>query len=307
MITQKLDQHVAAFLQGYEAEEQFFAGYKKHFPSRSAVIALLNDIKTLMFPGYFDNESAAGDKSEYLVSERLMHIQRVAQTQIKKALLYENNALSEEQASEQAEVMAEAFMDELPHVQALLLKDVQAAFDGDPAATSREEIVLCYPGFFAIFVHRIAHVLYQLKVPLIPRLMSEYAHGETGVDIAPGATIGEYFFIDHATGVVIGETTIIGAHCKLYQGVTLGALSTRKGQMLRGVKRHPTLEDYVTVYSNASVLGGETIIGEGSVIGGSAFVCQSTPKNARVSVKNQEITVHDPATASASDDGFEEV
>ncbi len=306
MITQKLDEHIAAFLQGYEAEEQFFAGYKKHFPSRSAVIDVLNDIKILMFPGYFDNESAAGDKSEYLVSERLMHIQRVVQTQIKLALLYENNALSENEASAEAEVKAEAFMDALPHVQTLLLKDVQAAFDGDPAASSREEIVLCYPGFYAIFVHRIAHVLYTHNVPLIPRLMSEYAHGETGVDIAPGASIGEYFFIDHATGVVIGETTIIGAHCKLYQGVTLGALSTRKGQLLRGVKRHPTLEDYVTVYANASVLGGETVIGEGSVIGGSAFVCQSTPQNARVSVENQEITVCDPAAHEASS-SFEEV
>lgn len=304
MTVEKIDQHISAFLRGYEAEEEFFAGYKKHFPSRSAIIALLDDIKTLMFPGYFDNESAAGDKSEYLLGERLIHIQRVAQTQIKKALLYEDSSLSDEEALLRAEPLAEAFMDQLPQVQALLLKDVQAAFDGDPAASSREEIVLCYPGFYAIFVHRIAHVLYVLNVPLIPRLMSEYAHSTTGVDIAPGATIGEYFFIDHATGVVIGETTIIGAHCKLYQGVTLGALSTRKGQSLRGVKRHPTLEDYVTVYSNASVLGGETVIGEGSVIGGSAFVCQSTPKNARVSVKNQEITIHDPAAPAET---YEEV
>ena len=304
MFIEKLDQHITSFLQGYEAEEQFFAGYKKHFPSRSAIISLLDDIKILMFPGYFDNESAAGDKSEHLLSERLMHIHRITQTQIKKALMYEDGTLSESQTSQRAEEITEAFMDELPHVQALLLKDVQAAFDGDPAASSREEIVLCYPGFYAIFVHRLAHVLHQLNVPLIPRLMSEYAHSTTGVDIAPGATIGEYFFIDHATGVVIGETTIIGAHCKLYQGVTLGALSTRQGQLLRGVKRHPTLEDYVTVYSNASVLGGETVIGEGSVIGGSAFVCQSTPKNARVSVKNQEITIHDPA---APKETYEEV
>ncbi len=303
MIEEKLDKHVAAFLEGYEAEEHFFMGYKKHFPSRSAIIALLDDIRILMFPGYFDNESAAGDKSEFLVSERLMHIHRVVQTQIKKALLYEDSMLSDASASKRSEEIAEVFMDELPRVQALLLKDAQAAFDGDPAANSREEIVLCYPGFYAIFVHRLAHILHQQKVPLIPRLMSEYAHGVTGVDIAPGAQIGEYFFIDHATGVVIGETTIIGAHCKLYQGVTLGALSTRKGQMLRGVKRHPTLEDYVTVYSNASVLGGETIIGEGTIIGGSAFVCQSTPKNARVSVKNQEVTIHDPAAGEA----FEEI
>ena len=305
MIKDKLDQHIAEITAGYEAEEAFFAGYKKAFPSRSACIALLDNLKTLMFPGYFDMESAAGDKSEYLLGERLLHINRVLQTQIKLAYLYEDKDLSTSEASARADVAAEAFMDKLSTIQSLLLKDVQAAFDGDPAASSREEIVLCYPGFYAIFVHRIAYELFQLKVPLIPRLMSEYAHSQTGVDIAPGATIGEYFFIDHATGVVVGETTIIGNHCKLYQGVTLGALSTRKGQGLKGVKRHPTLEDHVTVYSNASVLGGDTVIGEGSVIGGSAFVCQSTPKNARVSLKNQEITIHDPANDKP--ESFEEV
>ena len=295
MISTELDQRVAEFLENYDAEEAIFAGWKKHFPSRSAIISLLGDIKTLMFPGYFDIESAAGDKDEYLLGERLLHIKRVTQTQIKKAYLYADARLTEEDASAKADAAAEQFLAELAPIQRMLLKDVQAAFDGDPAATSYEEIVLCYPGFYAIFVHRLAHALYRIGVPLIPRLMSEYAHGQTGVDIAPGASIGEYFFIDHATGVVIGETTIIGSHCKLYQGVTLGALSTRKGQALRGVKRHPTLEDYVTVYSNASVLGGETVIGEGTIIGGSAFVCQSTPKNARVSVKNQEVTIHDPA------------
>ena len=304
MIKDKLDSHIAELTAGYEAEEAFFAGYKKCFPSRSACIALLDDLKILMFPGYFDMQSKAGDKSEYLLGERLLHINRTLQTQVKLAFMYEDAELSEDAASERADKVAEVFMDRLPRIQSLLLKDVQAAFDGDPAASSREEIVLCYPGFYAIFVHRVAHVLYEQQVPLIPRLMSEYAHSQTGVDIAPGATIGEYFFIDHATGVVIGETTTIGAHCKLYQGVTLGALSTRKGQALRGVKRHPTLEDYVTVYSNASVLGGETVIGEGTVIGGSAFVCQSTPKNARVSLKNQEITIseHKPKP-----EAFEEV
>lgn len=306
MLNNTLDNQVAAFLKNYDAEEAFFAGYKKHFPSRSAIIGLLDNIKVLMFPGYFDNESAAGDKGEFLLAERLMHINRIIQTQIKKAYLYENPQMPEDEASHKAEESAQTFMEALPNIQALLAKDVQAAFDGDPAAASYEEIVLCYPGFYAIFTHRIAHVLYELKVPLIPRLMSEYAHSQTGVDIAPGATIGEYFFIDHATGVVIGETTVIGAHCKLYQGVTLGALSTRKGQALRGVKRHPTLEDYVTVYSNASVLGGETVIGEGTVIGGSAFVCQSTPKNARVSLKNQEITIHEPEP-KAKPEAFEEV
>ena len=145
--------------------------------------------------------------------------------------------------------------------------------------------MFCYPGFFAIFVYRIAHELYVQDVPMVPRIMSEYAHDHTGVDINPGATIDEYFFVDHATGVVIGETTDIGKHVKIYQGVTLGALSTRAGQDLRGVKRHPTIEDNVTIYSNASVLGGETVVGAGSVIGGSAFVTSSVPKNARVSLK----------------------
>ena len=174
------------------------------------------------------------------------------------------------------------------------LDDVQAAFDGDPAAQSKEEIIFSYPGFFAIFVYRIAHELYVQDVPLIPRIMSEYAHGRTGVDINSGATIGEYFFIDHATGVVIGETTTIGNHVKVYQGVTLGALSTRAGQALSGVKRHPTIEDDVTIYSNASVLGGETVIGEGSIIAGSAFVISSVPAGSRVSLKNQEVNVRTP-------------
>ena len=176
----------------------------------------------------------------------------------------------------------------------ILLTDVQAAFDGDPAAQSKEEIIFSYPGFFAIFVYRIAHELYVQDVPLIPRIMSEYAHGRTGVDINSGATIGEYFFIDHATGVVIGETTTIGNHVKIYQGVTLGALSTRAGQALSGVKRHPTIEDDVTIYSNASVLGGETVIGEGSIIAGSAFVISSVPAGSRVSLKNQEVNVRTP-------------
>ena len=183
------------------------------------------------------------------------------------------------------------FLAELPRLQRLLLKDAEAAFEGDPAAHSREEVILCYPGMRAIFVHRIAHELYLRKVPLIPRLMSERAHGETGIDIHPGATIGEYFFIDHGTGVVIGETTVIGSHAKIYQGVTLGATSTRKGQALAGTKRHPTLGDFVTVYSNASVLGGNVVIGSGAVIGGSAFVTESIPENARVGVKDQEVVV----------------
>lgn len=291
MFNAKLDERIRAIAKGYEAEEIFFTKERKQFPSRSAVIELIYDIRTLLFPGYFDNESAAGDTSEHLIGERLLHINRVLNTQVRKALLYGDSTLEDEEARQRAEEIAEQFLDRLPIIQELVLKDSKAAFDGDPAARSREEVILTYPGVFAVFVYRIAHELFKLEVPLIPRLMSEHAHGQTGIDIGPGAQIGEYFFIDHGTGVVIGETTIIGSHAKIYQGVTLGATSTRKGQLLAGVKRHPTLGDFVTVYSNASVLGGDTVIGSGSVIGGNAFVCESVPENARVGVKDQDITV----------------
>lgn len=176
--------------------------------------------------------------------------------------------------------------EQLPEIQRLLLTDVQAGFDGDPAAKSKEEIIFSYPGLFAIYVYRLAHVLYKEEIPFIPRVMSEYAHGRTGIDINPGATIGEYFFIDHGTGVVVGETTEIGNNVKLYQGVTLGALSTRKGQQLANVKRHPTIRDNVTIYSNSTVLGGETVVGENTIIGGNTFITESIPANTKVSAKS---------------------
>ena len=287
----KLDRHVDAIMQGYKLEEEFFAQHKHIFPRRAATYDLIYAIRSLLFPGYFDDETAAGVSTKTLVGERLLHIKRVMVEQIERALRFKDWSLPEEEAHDRAHVVTEEFIEQLPRIQELILKDAEAAFQGDPAALSREEVILTYPGMFAIMVHRISHELYIRKVPLIPRLMSEYAHSRTGIDINPGATIGEYFFIDHGTGVVIGETTEIGHHAKIYQGVTLGATSTRKGQMLSGKKRHPTLGDYVTVYSNASVLGGDVYIGSGSVIGGSAFVCESVPENARVGVKDQEIVV----------------
>ncbi|MCL2159165.1 MAG: serine acetyltransferase [Oscillospiraceae bacterium] len=171
---------------------------------------------------------------------------------------------------------------ELPNIQKMLYKDAQAGFDGDPAAQSIDEIILSYPGFFAVFVYRIAHFLFLQSVPFIPRMMSEHAHSTTGIDIHPGAKIGEYFFIDHGTGVVIGETAIIGNRVKLYQGVTLGAISTKGGQKLSGIKRHPTIEDDVTIYSNATILGGETVVGRNSTIGGNVFITKSVPPNSKV-------------------------
>ena len=260
-------------------------------PDRSCIIRILKDLKRVMFPGYFGEENIALISPQYFIGDRLTDIYGKLKPQIEISLYYRDyEKYTEEEISERAEEVCEEFFKRLPYVQQMLLKDVQAGFDGDPAAKSREDVVISYPGLFAIFVYRMAHELYRLKVPFIPRIMSEYAHGHTGIDINPGAVIGEYFFIDHGTGIVIGETTEIGDHVKIYQGVTLGALSTRSGQLLRDVKRHPTIEDNVTIYSSASILGGETVIGKGSVIGGNAFITSSVAPGTRVSVSSPELT-----------------
>ena len=292
MIDAQFDELVSKISSNYEAEEIFVTKPFGHFPNRDAIISIIKDVRSLVFPGYYAGEALKGVGAENYVAEQLMRIRNALRTQVHEAFLFRDAAaLPAADIEAKTDAVVDAFMAELPHVQELLFKDVQAAFDGDPAAQSKQEIILAYPGLFAIFVYRIAHILYGHKVPLIPRLMTEYAHSKTGVDINAGATIGEYFFIDHATGVVIGETTTIGSHVKIYQGVTLGALSTRKGQQLAGVKRHPTIEDDVTIYSNASVLGGQTVVGKGAIIAGSAFVIESVPAYARVSLKNQEVVV----------------
>ena len=292
MIDAQFDELVSKISSNYEAEEIFVTKPFGHFPNRDAIISIIKDVRSLIFPGYYAGEALKGVGAENYVAEQIMRIRNALRTQVHEAFLFrDGTTLPAQDIEANTDAVVDAFMAELPHVQELLFKDVQAAFDGDPAAQSKQEIILAYPGLFAIFVYRIAHILYSHKVPLIPRLMTEYAHSKTGVDINAGATIGEYFFIDHATGVVIGETTTIGSHVKIYQGVTLGALSTRKGQQLAGVKRHPTLEDDVTIYSTASVLGGQTVVGKGAIIAGSAFVTESVPAYARVSLKNQEVVV----------------
>ena len=292
MIDAQFDELVSKISSNYEAEEIFVTKPFGHFPNRDAIISIIKDVRSLVFPGYYAGEALKGVGAENYVAEQIMRIRNALRTQVHEACLFRDAAaLPAADIEAKTDAVVDAFMAELPHIQELLFKDVQAAFDGDPAAQSKQEIILAYPGLFAIFVYRIAHILYGHKVPLIPRLMTEYAHSKTGVDINAGATIGEYFFIDHATGVVIGETTTIGSHVKIYQGVTLGALSTRKGQQLAGVKRHPTIEDDVTIYSNASVLGGQTVVGKGAIIAGSAFVTESVPAYARVSLKNQEVVV----------------
>ena len=255
-------------------------------PDRDAVIDILNDIKNLMFPAYFasfDKDETAEAFAEPLLNSIYFKMKK----QIALALSFKEK----KNISEQADTLAYEFIEQLPKIHKILLTDAQATFEGDPAAQSKEEIIFSYPGFFAIFVYRVAHLLYLAKIPFIPRMMTEYAHGKTGIDINPGADIGEYFFIDHGTGVVIGETTVIGRYVKIYQGVTLGALSPRKGQILSGKKRHPTVKDNVTIYSGASILGGDTVIGEGAVIGGNTFITESVADNARVSSKLPELII----------------
>jgi serine O-acetyltransferase len=292
----EFDGIVAGIAKNYsEKEEIFFTDPDKHFPNKKAIVEIVKDLRRVMFPRYFGNETPTGTNPEYFIGETLIRIEESLRRQLREALLFRDPGLAEADLDAQVDEICSAFFNKLPEIQRVLMTDVQAAFDGDPAAQSKEEIIFSYPGFFAIFVYRIAHELYVQKVPLIPRIMSEYAHSGTGVDINSGAEIGDYFFIDHATGVVIGETTKIGSHVKVYQGVTLGALSTRAGQALAGVKRHPTIEDNVTIYSNASVLGGETVVGEGSIIAGSAFVISSVPAGSRVTLKNQEVNVRTPS------------
>ncbi len=299
MFGENLDQIVKAIEKNYEADEIFFTKPGRKFPSRLAVKNVLKTLRRVLFPGYFGPEMLSASASpSYFIGSTLIEVERELRGQIVTALTYTSDdpgaRCAPDEVQQRADEIMAAFFAELPNIQRILLTDVQALYDGDPAAGSKEEVIFAYPGLYAIYVYRIAHVLYEQKVPIIPRIMTELAHSGTGIDIGAGAKIGEYFFIDHGTGVVIGETTVIGDHVKLYQGVTLGALSTRGGQRLAGVKRHPTIEDNVTIYSNASVLGGETVIGEGSVIAGSTFVTFSVPPHSRVSVKEQEITVRQP-------------
>ncbi len=289
---QTIEHVVEQIADNYSNEPLFSTKAGKNMPERKIIIDALRELRLVMFPGYFGEQDATRGLPKYFVGDRLLAIYKMLVEQIACAFAYNEEekiraqsmeGMPDESNRQRAEEICGEFFEQLPRIQKLLLKDVQAGFDGDPAAQSKEEIIFSYPGLFAIFVYRIAHELYIRKVPFIPRIMTEYAHGKTGIDIHSGAQIGESFFIDHGTGIVIGETTIIGNHVKLYQGVTLGGLSTRGGQDLSGVKRHPTIEDNVTIYSNASILGGDTVIGKNSVIGGNTFITSSVPENSRVS------------------------
>lgn len=254
-------------------------------PDRDAVIDFIHSLKRVLFLGYFGEASHTRESAERTTEQGIRHIYETLKNQLCLAFRMEHRDCRCRYAAE----IAGDFICRIPALEEAMLLDLEAAFVGDPAAKSKSEIICSYPGFLAIFVYRAAHILYEAGVPLIPRIMTEYAHSRTGIDINAGATIGRRFFIDHGTGVVIGETTVIGDNVKIYQGVTLGALSTRLGRKLGGKKRHPTIENDVTIYSGATILGGDTVIGEGSVIGGNVFITESVPKNMRVSMKAPEL------------------
>ena len=258
-------------------------------PDKKEVISILKNLLCIVYPGFYRDKTYKIYHLDHTVSTLIEDVIFHLNKQILLALRYSGVDEDDEQRlSEHAQHIAVAFMRTIPKVREYLDTDLQAAYDGDPAAKSKDEIIFSYPGIYAITIFRLAHELFLLGVPLIPRMMTEYAHNLTGIDIHPGATIGKYFFIDHGTGIVVGETTEIGEHVKLYQGVTLGALSTRG----RSKKRHPTIKDNVTIYSGASILGGDTVIEEGVVVGGNAFITSSIRKGTKVSVKSQELIYH---------------
>ena len=260
-------------------------------PEKDAIVDILEKLRKIVYPGYYRNKSyrvyTMKNNITMLLEDVIYNLIKQISIVLKYSPDYEN--ADQENISRAAEDLTFAFLEKIPKIREYIETDVQAAFDGDPAAYNKDEIIFTYPGLFATLTARIAHELYLLNIPLIPRIMTEYAHSQTGIDIHPGTTIGKYFFIDHGTGIVIGETTIIGDHVKIYQGVTLGALSTRGGQQLKNKKRHPTIMDNVTIYSGASILGGDTVVGKNVVVGGNAFITTSIPEGAKVSIRNQEL------------------
>ena len=270
----------------------------KNLPSREAVAEITKDLLRIIFPGFYDRHALHSDQAPFFVSQMLTSITERLRHEIQKSLEYSprttsSNITASELALE-AKRITEEFLARVPDIRHQLAWDVEAAYAGDPAAMSHEEIILAYPGLEAVAVQRLAHVLYQAPIALIPRIMTEWAHSRTGIDIHPGAQLGSHFFIDHGTGVVIGETTVIGSRVKIYQGVSLGAKSFQKdsvGRIVKGMKRHPNVEDDVTIYAHATILGGETTIGAGSTIAANVFLTHSVPPDSLVYYEEAELKV----------------
>jgi serine O-acetyltransferase len=299
-----IEELTGEFLDSYRSDTRARRISQRYLPSREAIVEILEAVLDLMYPGYFGRRDLNSENLGVHVGQLVAALAPKLEREMEHCLCYgrERDAQREQdlgraefgECAPRAHELAEIFLGRLPEIRSMLIRDVQAAFDGDPAATNLDEVILAYPGVLAVSVYRIAHALYDLGVPMMARIMTEWAHSKTGADIHPGANIGAAFFIDHATGVVIGETTDIGDGVKLYQGVTLGALSFPRdasGQIIRGKKRHPTVESGSTLYANATVLGGQTVVGANSVIGGSVFLTRSVPPRSRVSLKEPELRV----------------
>ncbi len=298
-IGERLTNHVGEIVDSYNAEESTRHIGRVYFPSLTHITDLIDRLLELLYPGYIGRQDLTNNNISYHVGELLPRIGQLTFAQVFHCLCHEDQRKRGQQpqephCDEQAREVTRSFLAKLPGIRAMLADDVHAAIDGDPAATGPDEIIIAYPGMLAISVHRLAHELHTLGVPLMPRIMTEWAHRTTGVDIHPGAKIGRRFFIDHGTGVVIGETTDIGDNVKMYQGVTLGALSFPKdasGRIIREAKRHPTVEDNVTIYANAIILGGSTVIGAHSQIGGSVFLTSSVPPYSTVTITPPDLKV----------------
>ncbi len=263
-----------------------------NLPSRESVDHLATDLMQLLFPGYFEKRTLTKQEFDEALPQRLDHLRENLTSEINKCLRF----CEEQEAKTDGETESLHILRALPVIRGLLRTDVEAAYIGDPAAPSYEEIILAYPCVLAVALYRVAHVAYERNIPLLPRMLTEYAHRRTGIDIHPGAQIGSHFFIDHGTGVVIGETTTIGSHVKLYQGVTLGARSFKvddSGKIVKGIKRHPDIEDNVTIYSGATILGGDTRIGADSVVGANVWLMESIPANSLAYYKGENLKIRD--------------
>lgn len=270
-----------------------------NLPSKATIASICDELLHLLFPGFFDTEEVHSDNLDSLTTQRIAQLVDRMLPEVTKSLqFHETNSAPSPKSGEE---IVYSLLNGLPGVRRLLRTDVEAAYEGDPAANSYEVIVLSYPAIEAISIQRLAHILYLEQVPLIPRIMTEWAHARTGIDIHPGAAIGSHFFIDHGTGVVIGETCTIGNHVKLYHGVTLGARSFPRddeGHIVKGIKRHPDVEDHVTIYPNATILGGKTVIGESSTVGANVFLKSSIPPKTLVTTEGSALRLLDKVSGA---------
>lgn len=290
---------VGTIINNYKEDEVLAHLHKYPIPSKEAIIKVINNFFEVLYPGYFIDDELSAINTEYYIGNKISDIFIILSEEIARSFRHKHNIdrtsceLCDESIKKGVDITL-LLLESIPELRNLLSLDVKAAFAGDPAAKNFDEIIFSYPGLYAITVHRIAHFLYNYHIPLVPRIMSEYSHSQSGIDIHPGATIGKRFFIDHGTGVVIGETTIIGDNVKIYQGVTLGALSFPKdehGNILRDKKRHPTIDDNVTIYAGATILGGDTVIGKNSIIGGNVWITSSIPENSKVVLADPETKI----------------